>query len=163
MFTVDTRVPPEPPQTPYEELPVISQQDALDLLARQIYQRVARECFYSDEVKKARPEELVMLGVHTVLDTLENGYQNLPAFNLLPVQSLYQDEMPRVSIYVDDGNYKEVRFSTPVVLAGSRADGDPTLTGAFEEVYDQHKHRMYAAARDLFATTYILDRNTEYE
>jgi hypothetical protein len=154
----------------YDELPLLSNEEALSELAKQALRRAIISFGETEMNPRLQINDRVAGAVYTTLRLLEKGSESTPAFkliadlspdpdlnsygvpvvHLLPPEKLQQAFDPRIRFDIQNTDYVTHGWPrTPIELAGTTEDSPP-ITQLFSEVYDKYRDRLSASAKDLF-------------
>jgi hypothetical protein len=92
-------------------------------------------------------KERVHGAVHAVLNMLENGSFEVPAFHLAPV--LREDHESFTTAIRGDGPV-EADWDYGVIMDLRGPENEPSTTQLYRGIYDNHRERFTIAARELF-------------
>lgn len=153
--TVDTRllkdIPYEKKNSPYEELPLLTREEALIVLSEALYDNALLTYGSTNTNPRLTINDRVTGAVYTVLKVLQNGKNGyLPPFNLAPVLPLDGSAEEPTAYMERPSGEVECRWpEDPIPLEASATD-PVSMTSVFCDVYDRYKERLAASARDLF-------------
>jgi len=137
------------PSNPYEEPAILTNEEALTVIAEQAYNTALLMWGESTQNPRLTINDRVLGAVYSTFELLQNGVEGLiPPMELAPV--IQFDESTEASAYLEREGV-EVRCYWPdeVVLAATPHDA-ASMTATFSNVYDRYRDRLAAAAIDLF-------------
>jgi hypothetical protein len=149
----------------YESTPTLTREQALEALAHAALRRAKSAFGTNNQNPRLTADDRVAGAVFTVFELLKEGSETTPPFALLPIPesesyrqnhgtasvAIVRPESQHRSHYdLNREDYVMHQWPTGPVELDSSPNDPVTITKAVGTIYDQHRDRLAAAARDLF-------------